>query len=65
MIDSHTHLDSCAPENDELVGNARAAGVRRILTVGHVNANKRVDLVIRAIGARAKSQSASRQLDSG
>lgn len=34
MIDSHTHLDSCAPANDELVGNARAAGVRRILTVG-------------------------------
>lgn len=34
MIDSHTHLDSCAPGNDELVGNARAAGVRRILTVG-------------------------------
>ncbi|WP_210494378.1 TatD family hydrolase [Patulibacter sp. SYSU D01012] len=34
MIDSHTHLDSCAEGNDELVGNARAAGVRRILTVG-------------------------------
>jgi TatD DNase family protein len=34
MIDSHTHLDSCGPGNDELVGNARAAGVRRILTVG-------------------------------
>jgi TatD DNase family protein len=34
VIDSHTHLDSCEPQNDELVGNARAAGVRRILTVG-------------------------------
>jgi TatD DNase family protein len=34
VIDSHTHLDSCEPGNDELVGNARAAGVRRILTVG-------------------------------
>lgn len=34
MIDSHTHLDSCEPGNDELIGNARAAGVRRLLTVG-------------------------------
>ena len=34
MIDSHTHLDSCAPPNDELVADARAAGVTRILTVG-------------------------------
>jgi TatD DNase family protein len=34
VIDSHTHLDSCAPPNDELVTAAVAAGVRRILTVG-------------------------------
>ncbi len=34
MIDSHTHLDACAPPNGELLDGARAAGVRRILTVG-------------------------------
>ena len=34
MIDSHTHLDSCGPPNDELVAAATAAGVTRILTVG-------------------------------
>ena len=34
MIDSHTHLDSCEPPNDELLARARQAGVRRILTVG-------------------------------
>ncbi len=34
MIDSHTHLDSCQPPNDELVRAAVDAGVRRILTVG-------------------------------
>ena len=34
MIDSHTHLDSCAPPNEELVSAATAAGVTRILTVG-------------------------------
>ncbi|HEX2104838.1 MAG TPA: TatD family hydrolase [Solirubrobacteraceae bacterium] len=34
MIDSHTHLDSCTPPNDELVRAAAEAGVRRILTVG-------------------------------
>lgn len=34
MIDSHTHLDSCEPPNDELIAAARAAGVRRVLTVG-------------------------------
>jgi TatD DNase family protein len=45
MIDSHTHLDSCAPANDELIGNARAAGVRRILTVGLDVENSRRALV--------------------
>ena len=34
MIDSHTHLDSCEPPNEELVAAAAEAGVRRILTVG-------------------------------
>jgi Tat protein secretion system quality control protein TatD with DNase activity len=34
VIDSHTHLDSCAPPNDELVRAAVDAGVNRILTVG-------------------------------
>ena len=34
MIDSHTHLDSCAPPNDELVAAAVEAGVDHLLTVG-------------------------------
>jgi len=34
VIDSHTHLDACAAPNEELLDAARAAGVRRILTVG-------------------------------
>jgi TatD DNase family protein len=34
VIDSHTHLDSCPPPNDELVRAAADAGVNRILTVG-------------------------------
>ena len=41
MIDSHTHLDSCAPPNDELVAAATAAGVTRILTVGMDEASNR------------------------
>lgn len=44
MIDSHTHLDSCEPGNDDLVGDARAAGVRRILTVGMDEASNRTAL---------------------
>jgi len=34
LIDSHTHLDACKPPDEELVANARAAGLRRMLTVG-------------------------------
>jgi TatD DNase family protein len=34
VIDSHTHLDSCAPPNADLVAAADAVGVTRILTVG-------------------------------
>jgi TatD DNase family protein len=34
VIDSHCHLDHCAPPDDELVQRARAAGVTRLATVG-------------------------------
>jgi TatD DNase family protein len=34
VIDSHCHLDSCKPPDDELISRARTAGVRRIATVG-------------------------------
>jgi len=41
VIDSHTHLDSCAPPNDELVTAATAAGITHILTVGMDEATNR------------------------
>jgi TatD DNase family protein len=34
MIDSHTHLDSCEPPNEELVAAAEREGVDRIVTIG-------------------------------
>ncbi|MDE3132472.1 MAG: TatD family hydrolase [Acidobacteriota bacterium] len=34
MVDSHTHLSSCAQPDDELVAAALAAGVTRIVTIG-------------------------------
>ena len=34
MVDTHCHLDSCKPPDEELVANARAVGVRRLATVG-------------------------------
>jgi len=34
VIDSHTHLDSCAPDDAELVAEAEREGVTRILTIG-------------------------------
>jgi TatD DNase family protein len=34
MIDSHTHLTSCAPSPEALVAAAEQVGVRRLLTVG-------------------------------
>ena len=34
MIDSHCHLDSCKPPDDELVARARESGIARIGTVG-------------------------------
>jgi len=44
VIDSHTHLDSCAPDDRELVAAAQAAGVHRILTVGTDGASCRAAL---------------------
>jgi TatD DNase family protein len=34
VIDSHTHLDSCAPPDEELVAAAVEAGVTRMVTIG-------------------------------
>jgi TatD DNase family protein len=34
VVDTHAHLGLCEPDDAELVTSARAAGVRRILTVG-------------------------------
>jgi TatD DNase family protein len=34
VVDTHAHLGLCEPEPEEVVAAARAAGVRRILTVG-------------------------------
>ena len=34
MVDTHAHLGLCEPDEDELIADAREAGVRRILTVG-------------------------------
>src|ERR1700735_5158453 len=34
MIDSHTHLHSCEPPDDELVAAAVEAGVMRMVTIG-------------------------------
>jgi len=44
VIDSHTHLDSCAPADGELVAAAEAAGVKRILTIGQDGATGRAAL---------------------
>lgn len=44
MIDSHTHLDSCAGDDRELVTAAEAAGVHRMLTVGTDGASCRAAL---------------------
>ena len=46
MIDSHCHLDHCDAPDAEIVERARAAGVRRIATVGIDGAS-----IERAIGA--------------
>lgn len=44
MIDSHTHLDSCEPPNEELVAAAREAGVTKLLTVGTDEGSNRTAL---------------------
>jgi len=44
VIDSHTHLDSCAPPDAELVARARTCGVTRMLTVGITGASCRAAL---------------------
>ena len=41
MVDTHAHLGLCQPSADDLVGRARDAGVRRILTVGIDEASNR------------------------
>ena len=45
MIDSHTHLDLCEPPNAELVSQALAAGVTRMVTVGTTSASCQAALV--------------------
>ena len=44
MIDSHTHLESCAPDDADLVAAAAAEGVDRMLTVGTDGASCRAAL---------------------
>lgn len=44
MIDSHTHLYACKPDDAELVAAAEAAGVTRMLTVGTDSATCRESL---------------------
>jgi len=44
VIDSHTHLDSCAPDDADLVAEAERSGVRRMLTVGTDGASCRAAL---------------------
>ena len=44
MIDSHTHLYACRPDDRELVAAAEAAGVTRMLTVGTTAATCRESL---------------------
>jgi TatD DNase family protein len=34
VVDTHCHLDSCKPPDDELVARAREAGLKRLATVG-------------------------------
>jgi len=46
VIDSHTHLSSCAPSPEELVVAADRAGVRRMLTVGTDSDSCRAALAI-------------------
>jgi TatD DNase family protein len=45
VIDSHTHLNLCAPSDAELVAAAEAVGVKRLLTVGTDGSSCRAALV--------------------
>ena len=49
MIDSHTHLHICQPDDTELVSSAHAAGVTRMLTVGTDVSSSRVALEAAAL----------------
>ncbi|HET9073326.1 MAG TPA: TatD family hydrolase [Solirubrobacteraceae bacterium] len=49
MIDSHTHLHICAPPDTELVTEAHAAGVTKMLTVGTDVSSSRVALEAAAL----------------
>ncbi len=63
MIDSHTHLDSCEPDDADLVAAAEREGVRRMLTVGTdpvscraaLEASERFPQVYAAIGRHPNS----------
>ncbi|HEX4109688.1 MAG TPA: TatD family hydrolase [Solirubrobacteraceae bacterium] len=44
MVDSHTHLHRCAPPDAELVADAVAVGVQRMVTIGTDGASSRVAL---------------------
>jgi TatD DNase family protein len=44
VIDSHTHLDSCKPDDADLVAEAEREGVTRMLTVGTDGASCRAAL---------------------
>jgi TatD DNase family protein len=44
VIDSHTHLEMCEPPDAELVAEAEAEGVTRILTIGIDGASSRAAL---------------------
>jgi TatD DNase family protein len=48
VIDSHAHLDSCAPGEAELVAEAARVGVTRILTIGQDGATGRAALAAAA-----------------
>jgi TatD DNase family protein len=51
VIDTHCHLDSCKPPDDELIERARSVGVRRIATVGMNDAS-----IERALAAANKHE---------
>jgi len=44
VIDSHTHLDACRPDDAELVAAAAGAGVERMVTIGTDSASCRAAL---------------------